>query len=143
MIETRSQYVTTIRGLLRARGQRLAGCDADVFLTRLREATFDEESKALCGSLLALLSALEPELAKTESAIQELAEREPMTLFFDDRTWRGPHRCVDVRVGRGRRQAIQNRPTSSSPISSRMQERRSSCRLACLRPPKIDAMAEE
>lgn len=82
LIETRSQYVTTVRGLLRAKGQRLASCDPDVFLTRFREATFDDESKALCAPLLALLAALEPELAKTERTIQELAEREPITRFL-------------------------------------------------------------
>ena len=82
LIETRSQYVTTVRGLLRAKGQRLAGCDPDVFLTRFHEATFDEESKALCAPLLALLAALEPELARTERTIQELAERETMTRFL-------------------------------------------------------------
>lgn len=82
LIETRSQYVTTVRGLLRAKGQRLGPCDPDVFLTRFGDATLDDEVKALCAPLLALLSALEPELAKTERTIQELAEREPMTRFL-------------------------------------------------------------
>lgn len=82
LIETRSQYVTTIRGLLRAKGQRLAGCDPDVFLKRLREATIDDETKVLCSPLVALLEAIEPELAKTECVIQALAEREPMTRFL-------------------------------------------------------------
>lgn len=82
LVETRSQYVTTIRGLLRAKGQRLAACNPDVFVTRFREAKFDEESQALCASLLTLLVALEPELTKTEQTIQALAGREAMTLFL-------------------------------------------------------------
>lgn len=79
LIETRSQYVTTIRGLLRAAGQRLGGCDPDVFLARFDEATLDDETKALCEPLVAVLRVLEPQLANAERTIQELAERESAT----------------------------------------------------------------
>jgi transposase len=82
LIETRSQYVTTIRGLLRAHGQRLASCDPDVFVPRFREAKFDDNVNALCAPLLALLSVLETQLSDTERTLQELAEREPMTQFL-------------------------------------------------------------
>ena len=73
LIETRSQYVTTIRGLLRAAGQRLGSCDPDVFLARFDEATLDDETKALCEPLIAVLRVLEPQLANAERTIQELS----------------------------------------------------------------------
>lgn len=82
LVETRSQYVTSVRGLLRAKGQRLPSCDPDVFVARFGEAKFADDVTALCAPLLTLLSALEPELAKVERSIQQLAEREPMTRFL-------------------------------------------------------------
>ena len=53
-----------------------------MFLARFRDAKFDSETSALCAPLLALLATLEPELAKTERTIQQLAEREPMMSFL-------------------------------------------------------------
>ena len=82
LVETRSQYVITVRGLLRARGQRLASCNPDVFLDRFRNAGCDNETHALCAPLLSVLERLEDELAKTERAVEDLAYREPMTRFL-------------------------------------------------------------
>jgi transposase len=82
LVETRSQYVTTLRGLVRANGLRLPSCDPDVFLVHFQKAEFDARVTALCAPLIALLTTLESELAKTERTVQELAEREPMTRFL-------------------------------------------------------------
>jgi transposase len=78
LIETRTQYVTTVRGLLRAHGRKLPSCNPDVFLSRFREAKFDEHIVALCKPLVMLLEALEPQLAASEQTIAGLAEREPI-----------------------------------------------------------------
>jgi transposase len=53
-----------------------------VFLARFEEAKFGDELKALCAPLLAVLAALEPELANAERTIQQLAEREPITQLL-------------------------------------------------------------
>ena len=82
LVETRSQYVTSVRGLLRAKGERLRSCDPDVFLARFEEAKFDAEVRSLCAPLIAILEAMEPELTKVERTIQQLAEKEPMTQFL-------------------------------------------------------------
>jgi transposase len=82
LVETRSQYITSVRGLLRAHGQALPSCDTDLFLKRFREAEFGPDVTALCAPLIVLLSALEPELVSTERTIQQLAEREPMMQFL-------------------------------------------------------------
>jgi transposase len=79
LVETRSQYVTSVRGLLRACGVKLGSCDAAVFLTRFREAAIDDHARALCAPLIALLGALEPQLAVVEAKVQQLAAREPVT----------------------------------------------------------------
>jgi transposase len=79
LVETRAQYVTTVRGLLRARGKRLPSCDVDVFVMRFREAGFEADVHELCTPLLDVLVALEPRLTLVESKIQQLSEREPVT----------------------------------------------------------------
>jgi transposase len=82
LIETRSQYVTTLRGLLRARGHRLGSCEPGLFVSRFRAAEIDTGSSELCAPLLAVLSALEVELAKNEARVQALAERDGMTRYL-------------------------------------------------------------
>jgi transposase len=82
LVETRSQYVTSVRGLLRSKGQRLAGCDPDAFIARFDDAKFGDDVIALCAPLMALLLALQPLLAATEGKVQQLAEREPITQFL-------------------------------------------------------------
>ncbi len=78
LVETRSQYIVSIRGLLRAKGQRLPSCDADLFVTRFREAALKDDVRELCEPLVSVLVALEPQLAATEHTIQQLAAREPV-----------------------------------------------------------------
>jgi transposase len=82
LVETRSQYIVAVRGLLRAKGKRLPSCDAEMFLTRFREAALDEEDAELCAPLIALLVALEPQLAVAERKMQHLAAREPVTTLL-------------------------------------------------------------
>ena len=79
LVETRAQYVATVRGLLRARGKRLPTCEVDVFVARFREAGFESDVQELCTPLLDVLVALEPRLTLVESKIQQLTEREPVT----------------------------------------------------------------
>jgi transposase len=82
LVESRTQYIVAVRGLLRAKGQRLPSCDADVFVRRFREAGFEEEIGELCAPLLQLLVALEPQLAVAERKVQQLAESEPVTTLL-------------------------------------------------------------
>lgn len=82
LVETRAQYVTAIRGLLRAKGAKLPSCTTEHFVRRYHEAELDAETKALCAPLVALLDLVDVELTKTEQVVQQLAEREPMTQFL-------------------------------------------------------------
>jgi transposase len=79
LVETRSQYITSVRGLLRAEGAKLASCDTEVFLDRFGEADVEDGVRELCAPLIALLTALEPQLAAVERKVQQLAAREPVT----------------------------------------------------------------
>jgi transposase len=79
LVETRSQYITSVRGLLRAEGAKLASCETEVFVARFGEADIKDDVRELCAPLIALLTALEPQLATVEKKVQQLAAREPVT----------------------------------------------------------------
>ena len=82
LVETRAQYVTTIRGLARAHGKKIPTCKTGVFVTRFNEADLGEPLQTLCSPLLATLATLDQELAKNELAVQTYAETDGMLRFL-------------------------------------------------------------
>ena len=78
LVETRAQYVTTIRGLARAAGVLLPTCDTENFVRKLDGLAMDEATRALVAPLLAMLVALETELARVEHTLAALAEKDPV-----------------------------------------------------------------
>jgi transposase len=78
LVETRAQYVTTIRSLSRAAGVLLPTCSAETFAAKCEAACFDEATRTLIAPLIAVLKALELELAGVEQQLAELARREPI-----------------------------------------------------------------
>ena len=61
LVETRAQYVTAIRGLVRARGGQIAHCATRDFLRRLPEAELDERTRELLDGPRAALEHPEPQ----------------------------------------------------------------------------------
>jgi transposase len=82
LVETRAQYITTIRGLARSQGKKIPTCKTGVFVTRFNEADLGEPLQALCGPLLGTLQAVDQELAKNELAVQTYAETDGMLRFL-------------------------------------------------------------
>jgi transposase len=78
LVETRAQYVTTIRGIMRELGSELASCDAEQFVAKVRKARLDAKASDTIEPLLATLEALEPQLAKVEQGLVELCAVEPV-----------------------------------------------------------------
>jgi transposase len=78
LVETRAQYITTIRGLVRSRGGRLGGCTADDFLAKLGKAELGTETRAMVAPLESALQRIAVELAKTNARLAELSEAEPL-----------------------------------------------------------------
>jgi transposase len=78
LVETRAQYVTTIRGLARAAGVLLPTCDTENFVRKLDGLTMDDETRALIAPLVAMLRTLETQLELAEHTLAELAEKEPI-----------------------------------------------------------------
>lgn len=78
LVETRAQYITTVRGLVRARGQKLARSTAERFHALTRKANLDAETRALVEPLLGLLEALTVEIARVDVALETLCAKEPV-----------------------------------------------------------------
>jgi transposase len=77
LIQTRSQYVTTIRGLARAVGILLPSSATGSFLQKLTEAKITEELHALLAPLTRILEGLDREIAEVDQTLSKLAERDP------------------------------------------------------------------
>ena len=106
LVETRAQYVTTIRGLARAAGVLLPTCDTENFVRKLDGLAMDEATRALVAPLVAMLGTLETELARVETSGRPGREgSRPSTLR--DSAWRGADCRRDLRLGDRRRQALQ------------------------------------
>jgi len=78
LVETRSQYVTTMRGLASALGTKLPSCDTEQFIAKIRKATLNQDVRTAIEPLLALLSPLQEQLAIVEHGLEELCALEPV-----------------------------------------------------------------
>ena len=78
LVETRAQYITSIRGIVRARGGRVPSCNTRDFLDRLREIALDEPAQQLIEPLRASLEAITRQIAEVDLRIEQLCEEEPV-----------------------------------------------------------------
>jgi transposase len=78
LVETRAQYIATIRGLARARGERIGSCAADDFVTKLGHAVLGPQTRAMIAPLESALQRNAVELARTNGHLEQLAAKEPM-----------------------------------------------------------------
>jgi transposase len=78
LVETRAQYVTTIRGLVRATGVLLPSCDTEKFVARLDTLEMDAATRALIAPLVATLRTLEIELTRVEHTLAGFAQKDPI-----------------------------------------------------------------
>jgi transposase len=78
LVETRAQYVTTLRGLLRARGQKLATCRTSHVVEQLRQTPLDATTRGLVAPLVTALELLTPQIALVETKLLQLCAKEPV-----------------------------------------------------------------
>jgi transposase len=90
LIETRAQYVTTIRGLVRERGGRLRLCDTEHFLSNVRKAGLDSQVLQVIHPLLSVLEVIDGELIQVEQSLEELCAKEPVVLQLTTTPGVGP-----------------------------------------------------
>lgn len=82
LVETRTQTIASIRGIVRASGKRVGTCATEQFVEHYRRADLTDEVRAVCAPLVHVLETLEPQLDDIDGKIVELAKREPMIAFL-------------------------------------------------------------
>jgi transposase len=78
LVESRAQFITTIRGLLREQGQRLPDCRPENFLEHLRASKLDVAARMLVTPLEKVLEHLTPQINETERKLEQLCAQEPV-----------------------------------------------------------------
>jgi transposase len=78
LVETRAQYVATMRGLARELGCNLPSCDTEQFVPKIRKAMLSAEVRTAIQPLLALLTPVQEQLAVVEQQLEELCSLEPV-----------------------------------------------------------------
>jgi transposase len=78
LVETRAQYVVTIRGLLRSRGEKVKACATERFLDTLNETRLSAEGRAVIMPLVGMLGMLNAEIAQSRMALEKLCAEEPV-----------------------------------------------------------------
>jgi transposase len=77
LVETRSQYVTTIRGMARVHGMRLPTCSTDNFVSKVKQVQLQAGQRELIDPLLHIVEKVDLELAQAERRLQAIVEGEP------------------------------------------------------------------
>jgi transposase len=78
LVETRAQYVVTIRHLARGHGVMLPSCTAGYFAAKLRPLKLGEDLRALVAPLVALVERADTQILATEAKLIQLCDREPV-----------------------------------------------------------------
>jgi transposase len=78
LVQTRAQYITSIRGMVRARGGHVPSCATRDFLAKLREVALDEQSQQLLEPLRAALDVLARQIAEVDLRVEKLCDEEPV-----------------------------------------------------------------
>jgi transposase len=77
LVQTRSQYVTTIRGLARAAGLLLPRGATASFADKVARSTMDGELHALIAPLVHTLQVLDTQIVEVEARLATMAEQDP------------------------------------------------------------------
>lgn len=77
LVETRAQYVTTVRGLLRGDGIMLVRCDTEHFVSQVRRASLSEEQRQSIEPLVVVLQQVNAQIVAVDARLETLCAREP------------------------------------------------------------------
>lgn len=78
LVESRAQFITTIRGLARARGVRLSSVASSSFARMVRKSTLGEELRALVEPLVIVVETLDVQIGQADRKLELLCTREPV-----------------------------------------------------------------
>jgi transposase len=78
LVEARANFATTIRGILRAEGIKMASCAVEYLPDKLRLVRMPDRTRALLEPLVKSMRAIEPEIVQVESQLYAQCEKEPL-----------------------------------------------------------------
>lgn len=90
LVELRSSYITTVRHLVRTHGYRVGKCEAHLFVKKVEAVDLPAEVRRLIEPLVAMLRAVEPQLAVADAALEVMASREPVVKMLQTAPGVGP-----------------------------------------------------
>jgi transposase len=90
LVETRAQYVTTIREVVRAHGLCLRACAADVFVAKLKETSLDERTRELVAPIVVMLEQLDVQIAVANTKVEQVSAQEPVVTLLKTAPGVGP-----------------------------------------------------
>jgi transposase len=82
LVESRSQMVTAVRGIVRSEGLALPSCDTDHFVAMVRGRSLPSAVRAVVEPLLAVLAVTQQQLCVQDERIETLCAQEPATRLL-------------------------------------------------------------
>jgi transposase len=82
LVGGRANLATTIRGILRVEGIKLASCPVERLLDKLQQLPMPAHVREMLTPLLTVLQILTPQIETTEAQLRNLCEREPVTALL-------------------------------------------------------------
>jgi len=78
LVQTRSQYIATVRGIARATGSKLPSCEARYFAQRVRAAQISNGTRDIVEPLIAAIAAIDAQLVQVEQRLEAACDDEPV-----------------------------------------------------------------
>jgi transposase len=78
LVESRAQYVTAVRGIVRAHGIQVSSCTTRDFLAKLNKVELNEAIRAYTAPLCSALGLLTHRVAEMDLRLEELCRQEPL-----------------------------------------------------------------
>jgi transposase len=85
LVETRAQYVTSIRSMLRSEGQTVASCETADFVRKLEAATLPSAVAEVIKPLVVALIAIGPQIEKCDRQLEEHCSGMPVMELLSSR----------------------------------------------------------
>jgi transposase len=78
LVQTRSQYIATVRGIGRATGTKLPSCEARYFGQRVSAARLPDATRTIVEPLLAAIATIDGQLVQVEQRLEAACTNEPV-----------------------------------------------------------------
>jgi transposase len=76
LVETRAQYVTTVRGLARSRGDRIGTCATADFLAKVSKADLKPQTREIIEPIMRATAAINVQLAEADGRVDQASQQE-------------------------------------------------------------------